>query len=80
MRTTIDLPNDRRARLMALAARRGMRGYSDIVREAIDRYLEEEERKEAALPEILSLAGSLSEEEARDARKRIDETWQRWRS
>ncbi len=79
MRTTIDLPNDLRAKLMALAARRGMRGYSEIVREAVARYLWEEEKKEAGVDEILSLAGSLTDEEAEEARKRIEEAWNRWR-
>jgi len=79
VRTTIELPNESRARLLALAARRGLRGYSDIVREAVDRYLVEEERKEMPTSQLLELSGCLSDEEADRALKRIKETWKRWR-
>lgn len=79
MRTTIDLPNEKRARLLAIAARRGIRGYSVIVNEAIDRYLEEEERREAAVKKIRSLRGTLSASEAEKAEQRIREVWSRWR-
>lgn len=40
MRTTVELTQEQRARLLDLAARRGEKGFSGIVREAIDAYLE----------------------------------------
>lgn len=79
MRTTIDLPNEKRARLLAIAARRGLRGYSVIVNEAIDRYLEEEDRRHAAVRKILALKGTLTDSEAEEADDRIQEAWSRWR-
>ena len=39
MRTTFDLSNEQRAGLLALAARRGLRGYSLLIQEALTRYL-----------------------------------------
>jgi len=36
MRTTIDLKPEHRARLLELAARRGERGFSSIIGEAVD--------------------------------------------
>lgn len=39
MRTTIDLSDEQRAALLAMAARRGLRGYSSLVQEALAKYL-----------------------------------------
>jgi predicted transcriptional regulator len=80
MRTTIEIADELRARLLALAARRGEKGFSGIVGEAIERYLtaeelrEDERRKDAALASL----GSLSDEEAEaleERTKRLRETW-----
>lgn len=40
MRTTVELTQEQRARLLELAARRGEKGFSKLVQEAIDAYLE----------------------------------------
>lgn len=39
MRTTIELADEQRAALLAMAARRGLRGYSSLVQEALAKYL-----------------------------------------
>lgn len=39
MRTTIELDDELRAALLSLAAKRGMRGYSSLVQEALAQYL-----------------------------------------
>lgn len=39
MRTSIELSDEQRAALLALAARRGLRGYSFLIQEALARYL-----------------------------------------
>ncbi len=41
MRTTVELRDDQHAALAALASRRGLRGYSSIVQDALDLYLRE---------------------------------------
>jgi hypothetical protein len=41
MRTTIELTDDQRAKLLALAAKRRLRGYSALIQEALERYLKE---------------------------------------
>ena len=41
MRTTIELSDDQRAKLLALAAKRRLRGYSALIQEALERYLKE---------------------------------------
>ncbi len=81
MRTTIELSNEKRARLLAIAARRGLRGYSQIINEALDLYLaREEEKRSAALSEVLSLRGILTDAEAREVEARIAEAWRKWQS
>lgn len=79
MRTTIELSNEKRAKLLAIAARRGLRGYSQLIDEALDLYLAREEKKSAReLKKLLSLAGTLSEAEATEMEKRIREAWHKW--
>lgn len=75
MRTTVEIRDQQRIALAAIAARRGLRGYSQIVQEAIDAYLE----KEDDLQEILSLQGSITDAEAAEMRRRIDDAWATWR-
>ncbi len=78
MRTTIEIKDEHRARLLELAARRGSKGFSDIVAEAIDVYLltlsgDEEKRRSA-----LRLRGSLDDAEAgelREATRSLRESW-----
>ena len=77
MRTTVDITDDQRAALAAIAARRGIRGFSAIVREAIDRYLRDEDGDD--LDVVLSLEGSISDDEADEMRRRIADAWATWR-
>lgn len=79
VRTTIDPPDELRARLMALAARCESRGYSEIVREAVERYLQDEEMREERLKDFLALKGSVGEEEGERFRERLDEVWSKGR-
>ncbi|OIQ60559.1 hypothetical protein MOTE_05230 [Moorella thermoacetica] len=78
MRTTIEISNETRAKLVALAARRGLRGYSELVNEALEEYLARAENREKEINEILKLAGSLSEEEGQKYAARVKEFWSRW--
>jgi predicted DNA-binding protein len=80
MRTTIEISNETRAKLVALAARRGLRGYSEIVNEAIEQYLAKIENREREIAEILKLAGTLSERESEEYAARTKELWSRWQS
>lgn len=64
MRTTIELSDQHRARLLELAARRGERGFSSIVEEALGRYFAREDRRRDAVDRALAALGSFSPEEA----------------
>lgn len=73
MRTNVDIPARHLTALRTLAARRGLRGFSRLVTEAIDRYLAElgaqdEERREKTIDRLV---GSISAEEAEHMREEL---------
>lgn len=76
MRTTVELPKEKIARLRSLAVRRGLRGYSALINEAVDLYLRQVEDR-AGVDEILALAGAWRDEAA-EVEERIREFWRRW--
>ena len=71
------MPTNVAAALAALASKRGVRGFSRLVEEAIDLYLAEQRRDR--LDEALSLEGALSDEQAQELERRIAEAWATWR-
>jgi metal-responsive CopG/Arc/MetJ family transcriptional regulator len=78
MRTTIEIPDYQRAKLLELAARRGLKGFSTIVQEAIERYLEDREQGDQRIEEALSVLGSMDEDEAESLEasiRKLRETW-----
>ena len=79
MRATIELPDRLRAAVLAVAARKGYRGYSKVIVEALEFYLAEREAKESGLSKLLALRGSWSEDEAESARGRVREARADWR-
>jgi predicted DNA-binding protein len=79
MRTTVEINDEHRAKLLQLAARRGDKGFSRIIAEAIERYLAELESSEAARRKALSLCGSLSRREADRLRADSAKIRQSWR-
>ena len=85
MRTTIELTDDQRAKLLALAAKRRLRGYAALIQEALERYLKEAPNGEqikagaAAARTARKIRGAIPEAEAERMRRRIEELWKRWR-
>jgi len=73
MRITIELPDDLRAKVMALGARRGYRGYGRVIIEAVEHYLESLEGGEERLREVLAMSGSWSASEAERVRAGVAE-------
>lgn len=64
MRTTIELKDEHRARLLELAARRREKGFSGIVAEAVEAYLRALDSDASGRAEALEQRGTLSAEEA----------------
>jgi metal-responsive CopG/Arc/MetJ family transcriptional regulator len=79
MRTTVELSDDLIAALHALAVRKGYRGYSRVMEEAVKHYLHEHEKKELSLSVLMKMRGSWSAEEAAETKKRLEEIRKNWR-
>jgi predicted transcriptional regulator len=79
VRTTIELRDEHRARLVELAARRGEKGFSRLVAEALDEYLQREERQARLRQTALAARGSLSEEEGDALRREVTRLREHWR-
>jgi hypothetical protein len=57
MRITIEITDEQRARLMEIAGRRGEKGFSRIVQEAVDLYLERMDRSDEAVRDAIAAIG-----------------------
>jgi hypothetical protein len=64
MRTTIDMKPEHRVRILELAARRGEKGFSTVVAEALELYLADQRGRTHSIQKALALKGSMSETEA----------------
>ena len=64
MRTTIEMKPEHRARVLELAASRGEKGFSAIVAEALELYLDAQRGRADAIQTALSLKGSINKTEA----------------
>jgi hypothetical protein len=69
MRTTVELKPEHRSALLALAARRGQKGFSQVLEEAIDTYLRNETDRKKRRARLLSLEGTLRGDVATDLRR-----------
>lgn len=78
MRTTIELTDSQRSALTRVADRRGLRGYSVLVQEAVDSYLAALDASETRA--LIDLGGSLTDEEADRMEQRIADLRGSWRA
>lgn len=79
MRTTVELSDEVRAKLLELAARRGERGFSALVEEAVVRYLAEEDERRQRAEEARGVLGTLDPGEASELETSIALVRSRWR-
>jgi hypothetical protein len=80
MRTTIELTDEQRSELLRLAAKRHLKGFSQIVQEAVNEYLLHQGGKAEAIDAALSLEGWLDSKAADRFEERalsLRESW-RW--
>ena len=79
MRTTIELDDEHRAKLLEISARRGEKGFSGIIGEALDAYLDSLEAAAASRKAALRLKGVLSAADAEALRRESDALRRSWR-
>lgn len=79
MRTTVEISDEHRARLLAIAGARGVKGFSRIVDEALALYLEHDAARERDRQRALTLMGTLGESEELDLRSRARALREEWR-
>jgi hypothetical protein len=78
MRTTVELSDRTYTRLRARAAERGMRGFSAIVEEALERHLvpaTEGDKPDEALAEA---EGAWGERDVEEWERACEEVWATW--
>jgi predicted transcriptional regulator len=79
MRTTIEISDEQRAALLEIAAARGEKGFSNLVREAIGLWLEAQARRTEAIDAALQQQGALSEGEADELEATATQLRTHWR-
>ena len=80
MRTTVELRDATYKRLRAEAAKRGMRGFSPIVEEAVERLLDQGAGEDTLPPELAEAEGAWSEADVEDWERAREEAWSTWRT
>ena len=79
MRTTIELRDDQRARLLEIAARRGEKGFSGLIQEALDRYFAELVAQEDRIREALAMIGAVDDDGADHLEQAMEQLRGSWR-
>lgn len=79
VRTTIELKPEHRARLLEMAARRGEKGFSSVIEEAVDAYLEGSAGTERLRDRALALRGALPAAQAERLRRETEDLRGSWR-
>jgi hypothetical protein len=78
MRTTIEISDKNRSILLSLAAKRGLRGYSRVIEEALEYYIEHRLKNAAEKADILKMKGSWKAEDAKRIRAKLNELRENW--
>lgn len=79
MRTTIEISDEQRAKLLETAAKRGEKGFSSIVEKALEEYFEAEAGRADTIQGALAAIGSLDGEETEMLRDDIRKLRGSWR-
>jgi hypothetical protein len=80
MRTTVELPDPLYRELRAAAARRGMRGFSPLVTEALEAYLSAQVADRSLLAAVADARGSWTDVDVREWEGAREEAWASWAS
>ena len=64
MRTTIEISDKHRSALLSIAAQKGLRGYSKIIEDAIEHYINDREKLTGVKESVLAMKGGWGKEAA----------------
>lgn len=79
MRTTIEITDEQRARLLEAAAQRGEKGFSSIVQEALTQYFEAQEQRKEAVRRAVRAIGTIPATEVDRLEKDVRKLRRSWR-
>lgn len=79
MRTTIEITDEQRASLLAIAAERGLKGFSPIVQEALGEYLAARAGDADRIKAALATRGALDQMEADELSRVCQQIRADWR-
>lgn len=79
MRTTIELTEDQRSELLRLAAQKGMKGFSQLVQEAVNAYLDSQNSRASLIEAAIALKGSFQNKSADEFEQRTKAIRENWR-
>jgi metal-responsive CopG/Arc/MetJ family transcriptional regulator len=71
VRTTVEISDEVRGRLLAIAARRGIKGFSGLVQVAVESYLADLESENERVRRAVLLKGAFQEKDATNMRSVI---------
>jgi len=80
MRTTVEIPEGQRRALHSLALRKGLRGFSQVIQEAISFYIQNRKELKDERIELLRMKGSWSAATTRQVKNRIQQVRKNWKS
>jgi len=79
MRTTIELTDEQRGKLLELAAQRGLKGFSGLIQEAVDRYLAELAARSDRVRDAVAVLGTFDDAAAAALTAAMKQSRSRWR-
>jgi hypothetical protein len=79
MRTTIEITEQQRGELLKIASSRGEKGFSLVVREAVDLYLRVHASRQDAVRAALGVRGALAGDEGEALKADVAAIRRKWR-
>ena len=78
MRTTIEISDEHRSALLSIAAKKGLRGYSKIIEEAIDNYINNQSKSTDIKNSVIAMKGTW-EKDTDQIKNNIKELRKNWK-
>lgn len=79
MRTTIEITDEQRAKLLEAAAKRGEKGFSSIVQEALSQYFAAQDGRKEVIRKAVAAIGTIPDAEADRLEKDVRKLRRSWR-